>query len=175
MARAGLSSPGERLSKLSLEVTFLLCRYSSETTTTIPPAPRGEWAGYRHCGDSPGDSLGRIPVCQARQGLITGRAPAWGSLAGLCTPTHLPCGHIANLFLNILIPRWTRHRCQAGRHGQTRTTSADSLSVPAAGSSRKGQTHIAGAVADEGIKILRLLPWVQCTMRMVRALQEGWG
>lgn len=83
--------------KLSLEVTFLALQVFVRDHHHHPTAPRGEWAGYRHRGDPPGDSLGRIPLCQARQGRA-GRTPAWGSLTGLCTPTHLPCGHVANLF-----------------------------------------------------------------------------
>lgn len=34
---------------------------------------------------------------------------------------------------------------------------------------------VAGAVADEGIKTLRHLPWVQSIRVMVRVLQKDWG
>ena len=173
MARAGLSSPGERLSaNLVWKSHSLLCRYSSETTTTI----------RRHLGES-GQATGTVvthlgtaledPTVPGQTG--AGREDPSMEIPGRALHAHpLALQPHSQPLLNEFTgdgPDTGARQDVTVRHTQLQPIVC-LFQLP---DHLVDKLNIAGAVADEGIKTLRLLPWVQSIMGMVRALQDGWG
>ena len=158
--------------KLSLEVTFLALQVFVGDNHHHPTAPRGEWAGYSTVVTHPGTAL-EDPTVLGQTG-ASQEDPSM-EIPGKALHTHpLALQPHSQPLLNEFTgdgPDTGARQDVTVRHTQLQPIVC-LFQLP---DHLVDKLNIAGAVADEGIKTLRLLPWVQNIMGMVRALQEGWG
>lgn len=162
--------------KLSLEVTFLALQVIIRDNHHHPAAPKGEWTGCRHCGnlvqhtprgqtheESTVPKLDRARLGESQHLDLSGRA--------LCTHPPAPWPLSQPLFNELTGNGPDTGARQDITIGYTQLQPIVCLfQLP---DHLLNKLDIAGAVADEGIKTLGHLPWVQSTRMMSKLYRRG--